>query len=104
MVIQIHTDKNIDSSEAMQAYFSKYIEDYFSIESEQLTRIDAFLKDENAEKSGPDDKRCLIEIRPSGLQPIAVTHYAATVKEAFEGAVEKASHALNNVLGKLGRK
>ena len=104
MLIQINTDRNIEGSEGMNAAFEEYLSNYFSHYGEQLTRIEAHLKDENAEKSGPDDKRCLVELRPAGLPPIAVTHYAETVQLAFEGAVEKAGHALDNALGKSGRK
>jgi hypothetical protein len=43
----------------------------------------------------------MLEARLTGLQPIAVTHEAASLRLAIEGAAEKLKHALEHRLGKL---
>ncbi|MEN0020800.1 MAG: HPF/RaiA family ribosome-associated protein [Planctomycetota bacterium] len=39
---------------------------------ERLTRVEVHLGDHNASKPGPNDKRCMIEARPKGLDPVVV--------------------------------
>lgn len=67
---------------------------------QHLTRVEVYLADVNAQKGGAADKRCLIEARPTGLQPIAVTHQAPTVPLAMNGAMEKIRRALDSALAK----
>ena len=63
MQIQINTDKNIEGSARMTAYFTDTLEDSLSRFSEQITSIQVHVSDENAHKEGGDDKRCLLEAR-----------------------------------------
>jgi ribosome-associated translation inhibitor RaiA len=68
---------------------------------ELLTRVVVHISDENAHKSGGDDKRCQIEARPKGHQPISVTHKAEAMGLAIDGAAEKMRHALEHLTGRL---
>jgi hypothetical protein len=63
-----------------------------------LTRVEVHLGDVNAAKGGDADKRCMIEARPTGHQPVAVTHQAATLALALDGALDKARRALDKAL------
>jgi hypothetical protein len=65
-----------------------------------LTRMEVHLSDENAAKGGADDKKCVLEARPAGQQPVAVTHHAASLDEAYLGALEKLSRLLESKVGK----
>ncbi len=66
-----------------------------------LTRVEVHISDENAHKSGARDKRCQIEMRPKGHQPVSVTHHDESLELAVNGAAEKARHALEHLMGKL---
>lgn len=66
-----------------------------------ITRVQIHLGDENAGKSGAADKRCVMEARPAGRQPVAVTHKAATLEEACDGAAEKLGNLLESKFGRL---
>jgi ribosome-associated translation inhibitor RaiA len=101
MLIQINTDKNIDGSERVRNYFSGVIESTLSRFNEHITRIEAHLSDENSQKEGPDDKRCMLEVRVKGLQPIAVTHKAETLDQAVVGAAEKMKNTLETTIAKI---
>jgi ribosome-associated translation inhibitor RaiA len=101
MLIQINTDKNIDGSERVSNYFSGVIESTLSRFNEHITRIEAHLSDENSQKEGPDDKRCMLEVRVKGLQPIVVTHKAETLDQAVVGAAEKMKNTLETTIGKI---
>jgi ribosome-associated translation inhibitor RaiA len=63
-----------------------------------LTRVEVHLGDVNAGKHGPDDKRCMIEARPTRHHPVAVTHQAATIPLAIDGALDKVRKALDKAL------
>ena len=57
--------------------------------------------DENNEKFGVDDKRCLIEVRLAGKNPIAVTNHANTKEKAIRGATDKMKKLLTTTFEKL---
>jgi ribosome-associated translation inhibitor RaiA len=70
--------------------------------SDQVTRVEVHLSDENSDKkSGGADIRCLLEARLAGRQPVAVTDEAATLEQAVDGAVRKMRRSLDSTLGRL---
>lgn len=71
MQIQIRWS-DIEKSEALAQYVREQVEHAVRHHQDQLTRIDVHLHDENAEKSGANDKRCVIEARPTGADPLIV--------------------------------
>jgi hypothetical protein len=67
--------------------------------------VEVHLSDENSdEKVGTDAKRCVLEARLAGRQPIAVSHQAATLEQAIDGAARKMRHSVSKVLGRLGNR
>ena len=52
-----------------------------------LTRVEVHVSDENAHKSGARDKRCQIEMRPRGHQPLSVTNHDESLELAVNVAV-----------------
>jgi hypothetical protein len=70
----------------------------------RLTRVEVHLSDENGAKGGDRDKRCVIETRPAGMQPLSVTDNAATVEEAATGAAHKMKRLLDSAFGKIDEK
>ncbi len=102
MQIQINTDHNIDGNERLAAHVQTLVSDALERFSSQITRIEVHLSDENSDKkSGGKDKRCLLEARLAGMQPIAVTDHAETVEQAIQGACDKLTHSLDSTLGRL---
>jgi len=69
--------------------------------SERLTRVEVHVGDENGERSGGDDKRCVIEARPAGRAPISVTEQAGSIDQAIAGALNKVTTALERDVGKI---
>jgi len=60
-----------------------------------LTRVEVHLSDENSiAKTGDEDKRCVMEARPAGSQPISVSHQGATLAQALGGAAKKLARHL----------
>ena len=103
MLIQLNTDSNIAGDEALAKQAEALLRGTLEHFGEHVTRVEVHLSDQRSDKkSGTDDKRCLLEARLAGLQPIAVSHQAATLEQAIVGAAEKLRHSLDSVLGRLG--
>ena len=102
MQIQIHTGHNIEGDKALTTQVSGVVADSLSRFSDRITHVDVHLSDENSDKKGgDDDMRCMIEARLKGHQPLAVTHQAATLDQAVDGATEKLTHLIEHTLGRL---
>jgi hypothetical protein len=57
--------------------------------------------DENSDRDSENDKRCVLEARLKGLQPLVVTGHADTVESAVAEAIDKMKATLSTVLGRL---
>ena len=101
MQIQINTDHNIHGYESAAATVVATVENALKRFSAHITRVEVHLGDENASKRGGDDKRCVMEARLEGHPPIAVTHHAATIAQAIDGAAERLVHRLERTVGRL---
>ena len=101
MQIQMSTDGNIDGHEALATQVSSVVESALNRFSDHITRVEVHLSDGNSEKKGGnDDMRCVMEARLEGRQPIAVTHQAATVEQAIDGAADKLTRSIESTLGR----
>ena len=100
MQIQINTDHTIKGHETLVAKLSSSIENALSRLSDHITRLEVHISDENGDKPGPNDKRCMMEARLEGHPPIAVTHHAATLDQAVDGAADKLARLIENTLGR----
>lgn len=101
MEVIFNTDKNIEGKERIEKYFKEQIKEDLDRFSDRVTRIEVHLSDENAAKSGENDKKCVLEARPEGLKPVAVTAFDGTVEKAITGATQKMKNALTKLIGKL---
>lgn len=101
MQVQINTDRNIEGHEALATHVRGLVESAMSRISAHVTRVECHLTDENGHKSGANDKRCVLEARLQGHQPIAVTHQAATVHQAVDGAAHKLTRLVESTIGRL---
>ena len=100
MQIQVHTDHNIEGRQALATNVSEVVASALGRFSDRITRVDVHLSDDNGDKSRGDDKRCLIEARVEGHQPVAVTHLASTVDQAVDGAADKLARLIEHTLGR----
>jgi ribosome-associated translation inhibitor RaiA len=100
MDILVNTDSNIDGHEELTTHVESMVEGALSRISDQITRVEVHLSDQNGDKSGQHDKRCMMEAHPKGLRPTAVTHQAASLGEAVDGAAGKLQRSLETTLEK----
>mgnify|MGYP001576361790 CR=1 FL=1 len=101
MKIQINTGRNIRGREEMIRQTEAVVESILGHLAEHITRVEVHLSDENSKKGGGRDKRCLMEARLRGLQPISVSNEAGTIEQALSGAVDKLKNSLHHTLGRL---
>lgn len=101
MLVDVNTDKNIKSSERLIEYCKSMVESELDRFAEYITRVDIHLTDENGEKGGEDDKRCLIETKLKGKSPVAVKNTASNIDDAISGAIDKITKVLETSLGKM---
>ena len=105
MQIHINSDSNIEGSDRLAHQVAPVVRDALDRFSAQITRVEVHLSDENSDKKfGAEDKRCLLEARLIGLQPISVRHHAATLEQAVDGAVEKLKRSLDSTFGRLDKR
>ncbi len=100
MQVQVHTDNHITGRESLVSRVEAEVEGTLGRFSDRITRVEVFLGDQDGPKHGADDKRCLMEARVAGRQPIAASHSAASLDIAIEGAADKLVHALDHALHK----
>jgi hypothetical protein len=100
MQVQVNTDDNLRGGASLAAWVEKEVKDTLSHFSSHVTRVEVHLGDENAGKAGDMDKRCAIEARAAGLDPVSVTNKAPNVEEACRGALRKLRSVLDSRLGR----
>ena len=103
MQVQVNTDNSVSGSEALTRQVEGVVEDSLGRFGGRITRVEVHLSDENGPKGGDDDNRCMMEARLQCLQPISVSHAAATLDQALDGAAQKLQRSLDSTLGKLSR-
>jgi hypothetical protein len=104
MQIQVNSDNHIQGNIRLEQWVRSTVESTLDRFDDGVTRVEVHLRDENGDKPGPHDKRCQMEARPKGHHPISVTHKAATLEQAVEGAALKLNNALEHFYGKLRSK
>lgn len=101
MQVQFNTDKNIEGPDALAQRVEADLRQTLERFAQHITRIEVHLSDTNAERGGGADKRCVLEARLAGREPMSVSHQASDVDGALDGATGKLVRALDTVFGKL---
>lgn len=101
MHVQLNTDANIEGREKLADYVKTAVETALGRYGDRITRIEVHLGDENGKKVGHDDKRCMMEARLAGREPMAVTHHAGSIDQAIDGALHKLSKSVESTLDRL---
>ncbi len=89
MLIQVNTDHNVDTDADGVRRIEDQVASALTRFEGDLTRVEVHLGDESAGRETADDIRCVLEARPTGLDPVVVSHHAASEDEALGGAVDK---------------
>jgi len=100
MQIQINTDNHIEGTPELSELAKSEVESALEHFSGHITRVEVHLSDENSHKGGSGDKRCVMEARLEGHQPLAVTADGESIDMAIGEAAEKLKHAIDHTIGR----
>ena len=110
MKVQINSDYNVAVDAQLSDVLELSVTDTLKHLEDRITRVEVHLSDVNGNKSGnhqgpdhkggDDDKRCMMEARPVGQSPVAVTDEAGTVEAAVHGAAHKMKRLLDHHFGR----
>ncbi|MDP3405665.1 MAG: hypothetical protein Q8S03_13295 [Brevundimonas sp.] len=100
MQVQINTDNTLPGREALLGEIETTVRDRLSRFEDRLTRVEVHLTDEDGSSRDLDDKRCMIEARPAGRDPVSVTDQAGSIDQATAGALGKLTTVLERTFGR----
>jgi ribosome-associated translation inhibitor RaiA len=100
MQVQVHTDNHVNGSAGLTAHVESVVAGALERFGNRVTRVEVHIGDENGHKGGEHDKRCAMEARLAGLQPIAVTGQGGSVETAINAAAEKLERTIDRTLEK----
>jgi len=100
MKIQVNTDHTIEGREPLIKTVETIVEEGLSRFSNRITRVEIHLSDVSAGGTA-DDKACVIEVRPNGLDPVVTTDKSDSVHKAVRSATHKMVSLLGSTFGTL---
>jgi hypothetical protein len=103
MQVLLNSDHSAGNFASLSTHVTAVVDEALVHHHDHITRVEVHLGDENGDKPGPGDKRCMMEARLDGRQPIAVTHHADTIESALHGAARSLAKAIEGVLGRAAR-
>ena len=100
MLIEVRTDGKIKGSEQSYAQVKAEVHAALDRYGDRIRRVDVHLSDAIGDKTGHDDKCCMIEARRDGREPIVVTHQESTLEQAIQGAIHNLKKSVESAFGK----
>lgn len=101
MQVQVNANHTVQTGESLERWATAQLNESLARFRADITSVDVHMSDENGDKVSPDHKKCMMEARLSGHEPVAVNHQGANVDEAFRGAADKLKRALDHAIGKM---
>jgi hypothetical protein len=103
MKIQVNSDKTIAVDARLISFVEGEVRSLLGRFAIRLTRVEIHLSDVDNNKRGQPDKRCLIEVRPTGARPLSASAQATKVANAVSHALGKIQRLLTTFFGRRGR-
>lgn len=99
MIVQINAG-DIQSSQALTDHCNDAVSSALRHHTDEITRVEVHLHDDNSSKSAADDKRCTMEARIAGQQPLAVDHASDDLYKSITEAAGKLGRAVKHKIEK----
>ncbi len=103
MKIQVNSDTTIAVDASLICFVEGEVRRVLSRFAIRLTRVEVHLSDVDSKKMGQTNKRCLIEVRPTGARPLNASAQAAKMAYAVSHALGKMQRSLTTFFGRRGR-
>lgn len=104
MQIQVNHDNHIEGSQRLNNYIKELAVKNLNHYGEHITKVEVHLSDENAHKTGLNDKKSIIEVRIEGRQPIVVSHQSNSLDSSINKSFKKMKLTLDKIFAKLSDK
>ncbi len=101
MNIQFNTDRSLTLHDEFRNKLNNHLTEKLSRFSNHITRLEVHLSDENGNKKGQDDKKCVLEARVESRPSIAVTAAGNNYELAIDAAVSKLKSSLNTIMDRI---
>jgi len=97
MQLQINAG-DVELTDAIRQHIEDSVQQAFKHHADRITRVEVHLHDEASKRQATKDKKCTIEVRLAGMQPLAVEHDADDLYDAIKQAAGKAHRAVDHKL------
>jgi ribosomal subunit interface protein len=101
MQINVNTDNTINKHQGLDEHVDTVVRSSIGRFSDQVTRVDVHLSNENKEKKADGGNYCMLEARLAGVAPIVVHEHANDLHQAINNAGGKLARALDSAIGRL---
>ncbi|MEZ6150187.1 MAG: hypothetical protein R3C09_08690 [Pirellulaceae bacterium] len=99
MQIHVNTDNHTVGSAELTSQAEAVAEAALGHFGDRITRVEVYFSDVNSsQKSGEKDKRCVMEARLAGSQPITVSHQSSSLDLSLAGAADRLEKTLKRTL------
>ncbi len=98
MRVEIETAEGVEHTTELEEHAKKQLRHVERRFGERITKVMVYLKDERPGKGGVD-KKCHMEARPAGIDPVTVESLESTAFDAVRMGAEKLEKALARRLG-----
>ena len=104
MLVQVNFG-DVQHSDALVSWTEERVRAHLGPLTEKLTRVEVHLRDDNSPaKSSADDKRCLMEGRIAGRQPLAVDHAGSDLYQVIDQTAGKLARAVKKASERSARR
>lgn len=100
MQFQFNSDNQTDGDSGMARRVEEITRARLSRIERHLTRVEVHVGDVNGPRTTSDDKRCSVEARPAGMDPISATDQGSSIEAAVAGAADKVLASYDRQIGK----
>ncbi len=104
MQILVNSGNNVDSDQSLIEQVQSEVAHAVRWFEDRITRVQVHLTDENSEKGGANDKKCVMEAHVSGRDPYAVSTHAGTIHDAYTEAAGKLQRSIKSDLDRIDEK
>jgi hypothetical protein len=104
MKIQVNSDNTVAVDASLTRFVKAEVLRVLGRFAPKVTRVEVHLSDIDKKKSGPSDKRCLVEVRPAGSDPRSASANNDKLAIAIDQALKKVQRSLTTFFGKQGWK
>jgi ribosome-associated translation inhibitor RaiA len=102
MQVLLNTDSHIEGNSRLASHVEQLVQNALDRFGNRIMRVVVTLTDRNSDKkSGAHDKRCVMEARLAGLQPVSVTSAEESVDLALDTAIAKLEKTVAKTFDKL---